>query len=75
MADVKIERKETLARKEAAAWLTALADALSNGGRIELPMGRSTVTVHVPDQVQTEIELEVDGDEVEIEVEIKWSRA
>jgi amphi-Trp domain-containing protein len=75
MSAVRIERKETLTRTEATTRLSALPEALSNGGRVELPMGRSTVSVHIPEQVRTEIEVEADGDDVEIELELTWSRS
>ncbi|MHA6793961.1 amphi-Trp domain-containing protein [Pseudonocardia bannensis] len=75
MADVKIERKEPLTRWQAARWLSELAAALERGGKIELTMGGSRVSLHVPDHVHTEFELEVDGDEVEVELELSWSTA
>lgn len=75
MADVKLERKESLSRDEVAVWLHALSRAFARGGDVELPVGDGTLSLHLPEQVQAEFEVEVDGDEVEIEVEFKWSTA
>lgn len=75
MADVKLERRESLSRDEAAVWLHALSRAFAHGGDVELPMGGGTLGLQLPEQVQAEFEVEVDGDEVEIEVEFKWSTA
>lgn len=74
MADVKLEQKQSLSRKEAAVWLHALSRAFEQGGDAELPMpGGATVELRIPDQVRAEFEVEVDGDEVEIELEFTWS--
>jgi amphi-Trp domain-containing protein len=73
MADVKLERKESLSREDAAVWLHALSRAFAHGGEVELPMGDGTLGLHLPEQVEAEFEVEIDGDEVEIEVEFKWS--
>jgi amphi-Trp domain-containing protein len=73
MSDVKLERKESLSRDEAARWLSMLAKAFGSGNHAELPFGPSMVSVHIPDHVRAELEVEVDGDQVEIEVEFKWS--
>jgi amphi-Trp domain-containing protein len=73
MSDIKVERKESLLREEAAERLSALAAALAKGGDVELELGGFTISLHVPDDVRTEFELEVDGDEVELELELKWS--
>jgi amphi-Trp domain-containing protein len=74
MADVKLEQKQSLSRKEAAVWLHALSKAFERGGEAELPMpGGATVEFNLPDEVKAEFEVEVDGDQVEIEVEFKWS--
>lgn len=73
MTDVKVERKESLSRAEAAVWLSALSKAFARGGDVTLPMGSNTVSLHLPEQVRAEFEVEVDGDEVEVEVEFKWS--
>jgi amphi-Trp domain-containing protein len=72
MAEVKVEHKSTVSRDEAAAFLSVLASALTGDEKTEFPMGPSTVSLTVPEQVRTEIEVEVDGDEVEIEIEFSW---
>lgn len=73
MSDVKIERKESLSRDEAAQLLSLLSKAFTAGDHAELPFGPSEVSLHIPDRVRTELEVEVEGDEVEVEVEFKWS--
>jgi amphi-Trp domain-containing protein len=73
MAEVKVEHKGTVSRGEAARFLSVLASALAGDDKAEFPMGPSTVSLVVPDQVRTEVEVEVDGDEVEIEIEFSWS--
>lgn len=75
MSDVEVSRTESLTRHEAARRLAALATALADGGRVEVDLGASKLTLHVPDQVRCEVEVEVDGDEVELELELKWSTA
>jgi amphi-Trp domain-containing protein len=73
MSDVKVERKESLSRDEAAQLLTLLSRAFTTGNHAELPFGPGSVSLHIPDRVRAELEVEVDGDEVEVEVEFKWS--
>jgi amphi-Trp domain-containing protein len=75
MADVKLERKESLSREEAAQWLSVLSKAFARGGEVTLPVGVATVELHLPDRVRAEFEVKVDGDEVEIELEFTWSTA
>jgi amphi-Trp domain-containing protein len=75
MADVKLERKESVSRDEAAIWLSLLSKAFAKGDHAELPFGPGTVSLQIPHQVRAELEVEVDGDEVEVEVEFKWSLA
>jgi amphi-Trp domain-containing protein len=75
VSDVEVSRTESLTRHEAARRLAALAAALSDGGEVELALGSSVVTLHVPDHVRCEVEVEVDGAEVELEVELTWSTA
>jgi amphi-Trp domain-containing protein len=75
MSDVKVELKETVGRDDAAAWLWTLSKAFASDGHVELQLGPSVVSVHVPDRIHAEVEVEVDGDEVEVEVEFKWSTA
>jgi amphi-Trp domain-containing protein len=73
MSDVKVERKESLSREEAAQLLALLSKAFTTGDHAELPFGPSEVSLHIPDRVRAELEVEVEGDEVEVEVEFKWS--
>lgn len=73
MSDVKVERKESLSRSEAALWLSALSKAFARGGEVSLPLGTGSLELKMPERVSAEFEVEVDGDEVEIEVEFKWS--
>lgn len=75
MSDVKLERKESISRKDAATWLSLLSEAFSDGHHGELPFGPGTVSLDIPDRVRAELEVEVEGDEVEVEIEIKWSIA
>jgi amphi-Trp domain-containing protein len=75
MSDVKLELKEIVGREDAAIWLSTLSKAFGTDGHVELPLGPSLVSVHVPGRVRAEIEVEVDGDEVEVEIEFKWSTA
>lgn len=73
MSDVKVERKESLSRDEAAKLLALLSQAFAAGDHADLPFGPSSVSLHIPDRVRAELEVEVEGDEVEFEVEFKWS--
>lgn len=75
MSDVKLERKESLSRQEAAQWLSVLSKAFARGGDVKLPLGAGTVELRLPEQVRAEFEVEVSGDEVEIELEFTWSTA
>jgi len=75
VSDVEVSRTEALTRQEAAGRLAALATALADGGRVQVELGATTLTLHVPDQVRCEVEVEVDGDEVELELELTWSTA
>ena len=75
MSDVEVSRTESLSRSEAARGLAALAEAMADGGRVEVELGASRLKLHVPDQVRCEIELEIDGEEIELELELKWSTA
>ena len=75
MSDVKVERKESLSRDEAATLLSVLSKAFTAGDHAELPFGTSSVSLYIPDRVRAEVEVEVEGDEVEVEVEFKWSIA
>jgi amphi-Trp domain-containing protein len=73
MSDVKVERKESVSRDEAATWLLLLSKAFITGENGEFPFGPGTVSLHIPDRVRAELEVEVEGDEVEVELEFKWT--
>jgi amphi-Trp domain-containing protein len=73
MSDVKVERKESLSRDEAANLLALLSKAFTAGEHADLPFGPSSVSLYIPDRVRAELEVEVEGDEVEVEVEFKWT--
>jgi amphi-Trp domain-containing protein len=75
MSDMKVELKESLTRQQAADKLSALAKALAEGGKVDLQLGETTVSLRVPDDMRSEFEVEVDGDEIELELELKWSTA
>ena len=75
MSDVEVTYKEPLSRKEAARYLSALAAALQDEGKVELDLGATRMTVHVPPQVRCKVEIETDEDEIELEVELTWSPA
>jgi amphi-Trp domain-containing protein len=72
MSDLKVERKESVSREDAAVWLDLMSRAFAAGSHVELPLGGGSVSLHVPDQVHAEFEVEVDGDEIEVELEFKW---
>ena len=73
MPKMKFEQKENVSRTEAAARLSAIADALGSDVEFELERGGEKLELHVPDQVRFELEVEIDDNETELEVEIKWS--
>lgn len=75
VSDVKMERKESVSREDAARWLELVSRAFAQGSDVELPFGAGDVSLHIPDQVRAEFEIEVDGTEVEVELEFKWSTA
>ena len=75
MSDIKLERKQSVSREDAAGWLTLLSEAFAKGNHVELPFGPGSITLHVPDRVRAEFEVEVEADEVELEIEFKWSTA
>ncbi|MDX2558864.1 amphi-Trp domain-containing protein [Streptomyces sp. TX20-6-3] len=72
MKDLKFEQKRSLSRAEAADQLTALADALRQGGEAELELGSGTLSLRIPDELRCELEFEVSGGEIELEIEFKW---
>ena len=57
MANVKVERKASLTRKEVAQALSALAAALDAGSKVEVTMAGLEVSVQVPNEVSTEFEI------------------
>ncbi|MDA5279248.1 amphi-Trp domain-containing protein [Streptomyces sp. Isolate_45] len=73
MSDLKFEQKRSLSRSEAAEQLSALAEALREGGNAEVTLGSGVLSLRVPDELRSEIEIEVDGDEIELEIELKWT--
>jgi amphi-Trp domain-containing protein len=75
MSDVEVSRTESLSRREAARRLAMLAEALADGGHVEVELGATRLKLHVPDEIRCEIEVEIDGEEIELELELKWSTA
>jgi amphi-Trp domain-containing protein len=73
MSEIEFSRTATLSRKDAAALLRTLADALDADGHAHLQLGDSRVGLRVPAQVEVEVEVEVDSGAVELEVELTWS--
>ncbi|HEX4089188.1 MAG TPA: amphi-Trp domain-containing protein [Trebonia sp.] len=73
MPRLKFEKKETLSRKEAAARLTEIAQALGAGEQFELKREGEKLEFDVPNKVMFELEIEVEDGKTELEVEIKWS--
>ncbi|MGW7318741.1 amphi-Trp domain-containing protein [Streptomyces sp. NPDC054854] len=73
MSDLKFEQKRSLSRSEAAEQLSALAEALREGGNAEVTLGSGVLSLRMPDELRSEIEIEVDGDEIELEIELKWT--
>ncbi|MEU4268372.1 amphi-Trp domain-containing protein [Streptomyces sp. NPDC026092] len=72
MKDLKFEEKRALSRIEAADQLSALADALREGGEAEMRFGSGTLSLRIPDNVRSEVEFEVSDGEIELEIEFKW---
>jgi amphi-Trp domain-containing protein len=72
MKDLKFEQKRSLSRLEAADQLTALADALREGGDAELELSLGTLSLRIPDDLRSEIEVEIGNGEIELEIELKW---
>jgi amphi-Trp domain-containing protein len=75
MKDLKFEQKRSLSRQEAADQLTALADALREGGDAELELGPGTLGLRIPDDLHSELEVEIGDGEIELEIELKWTTA
>jgi len=75
MKDLKFEQKRSLSRQEAADQLTALADALREGGDAELELSAGTLSLRIPDDLRSEMEVEIGSGEIELEIEFKWPTA
>ncbi|MFD5162627.1 amphi-Trp domain-containing protein [Streptomyces hawaiiensis] len=75
MKDLTFEQKRSLSRQEAADQLTALADALREGGDAELELGSGTLGLRIPDDLHSEMEVEIGDGEVELEIELTWPTA
>ena len=73
MAEMKFERKELLSRKEAAARLLEVAEALGSSGDFELQGGGEKLQLDVANEVTFELEIELEDGKTELEMEIKWS--
>lgn len=73
MAEMKFERKELLSRKEAAARLLEVAEALGSSGDFELQGGGEKLQLDVANEVTFELEIELEDGKTELEIEIKWS--
>ena len=69
----KLKRKWTLSRREAAGWLSILAEALRAGATIEVDLAGEHIILHPADEIRTEIELKSHPDKQEIEIELAWS--
>ncbi|MEU9003151.1 amphi-Trp domain-containing protein [Streptomyces sp. NPDC059982] len=72
MRDLKFEQKRSLSRLEAADQLTAIANALREGGDTELKLGAGTLSVRIPDSLRSEVEIEIGDGQIELEIEFKW---
>jgi amphi-Trp domain-containing protein len=71
---LEITEKERVSRKEAAARLRALANALARQGEVEYERGGLAFKVGVPEQIDFKLEIEVGDTDSELEVELSWSR-
>jgi amphi-Trp domain-containing protein len=72
MEPIKIESKQTLSRKDVAAWLSALADQLAAGDEVELDRDGVQLKFGVPDELDLEVELELGDGKTELEIEMHW---
>lgn len=75
MKDLKFEQKRSLSRREAADQLTALAEALREGGEADIELTPGTLSLRIPDDLRSEIEVEIGDGEVELEIEFTWRTA
>jgi amphi-Trp domain-containing protein len=72
MQAIKIESKQTLSRKDAAAWLSALAKQLAGKDDVEIDREGMQLTFGVADEIELEVELEVEDGKTELEIELHW---
>jgi amphi-Trp domain-containing protein len=74
---IELEHKETehVPRQSAAERLTAIADALSAGGRFEFTMNGEQISIPIGDGVRLKRELKLTDGQVELELELRWSTA
>jgi amphi-Trp domain-containing protein len=73
MSQFEVEKRETLARDEAATRLRRIANLLSGEDQeVEFERGEMKFELVVPEQVQWKVELEVDKEGTELEIELKW---
>ncbi|MCK8433955.1 amphi-Trp domain-containing protein [Streptomyces sp. D2-8] len=68
-------QKRSLSRQEAADHLSALADALREGGDAELDLDPGTQGLRILDDLHSEMEVEIGEGEIELEIELKWPTA
>ena len=72
---MEISEKQRLSRKDAAARLRALADALARTNEVAFDRGDVRFKVHVPDEVDFKLEIEIEDDKSELEIELTWGGA
>ncbi|MFD3537833.1 amphi-Trp domain-containing protein [Streptomyces sp. NPDC058664] len=75
MKDLKFEQKRSMSRLEAADQLAALAEALRQGGEVDMEFGLGTLSLQIPDDLRGEVEVEIGNGEVELEIEFTWPTA
>ena len=75
MTKMKFEKKERLTRKEAAAWLSSIAESLNSDGDLDMARDGESITLSMASHVRFEFEIEIDGEESEIEIELKWQNS
>lgn len=72
MEPVKIESKQTMSRKDAAAFLSDVAEQLAAGDEVKLDRQGVHYEFGVPDEVELEVELEIEDEKTELEIELHW---
>ena len=72
MQTIKIESKQTLTRKQAAEWLSNLAEQLAGKGDVELSRDGFEAKFDVAAKVELEVELEFEDGKTELEIELHW---